>query len=89
MKNKSDNNYTEYRTMPLVVILLCGLILLSIGVYFIISNTSAHGITQPDKYGRGGGTVFSVSGPALVIIGIGIMIFPVLQFIKKAIRKKE
>lgn len=91
MKNKKQDStdYEEFRTFPLYVILICGLIVLFAGLYFAISKTILHGTTFAGKYGQGGGNSVVLNGWGVAIIGALICVFPVLQLIKSSIRKKS
>ncbi|MFL5740499.1 MAG: hypothetical protein ACJ75B_09810 [Flavisolibacter sp.] len=89
MKRKEiDKNYERYRNFPLYVILVSGLIVLFFGLYLVLSNSSLPGRTLPnERFGQGGGNSVFLNGYGLIIIGIGISIFPSLQLMKKIVRK--
>ncbi|MEP7237441.1 MAG: hypothetical protein ABI685_06245 [Ferruginibacter sp.] len=80
--DNDENNYPQYRPFPLYAILICGLLIAIVGIYLIAVNQSANGTTFPGRMGTGGGKPISINGPAILIIGLLICIFPVYQLIK-------
>ena len=76
--------YPAYRTFPLYVILLCGLIVAGFGLYLTISHQLLQGKTLPGRYGQAGGKPVTLFGPWLLIIGIAFCIFPTIELIKRS-----
>ena len=86
---KSQNSESEFRKMPLYVILICGLFIILIGIYLTISGNLTTGISQPGKYGEGGGNRLTVNGPYLLIFGFLFTIFPVYQLLRMFFKRRK
>ena len=86
--NEEENDYPQYRPFPLYALLICGLIISSLGLYLIITAQNANGITFPGRSGIGGGKPISINGISALIIGLSICVFPIYQLVKNNKRKK-
>ncbi len=84
-----EEDYTDFRPFPLYIILVCGLIVTLVGLYLIITNNAATGVTLPNRSGEGGGQTRIVSGPGAIVVGLGICVFPAYQLLKKKFVKKD
>lgn len=68
------------------------MILVGIGVVLNVTSTDAAGITDPNKYGLGGGTVNIIPGNGVILIGIFFALFPLKDLIlelKDRIKEKK
>jgi hypothetical protein len=61
---------------------LFALVLISIGIYMNLQNESAIGVSQPGRYGQGGGTILNISGLFVVALGIFFAAFPIIDLIR-------
>ncbi len=86
-ENNLENDYPEFRPFPLYALLVCGAVLVFTGLYLIVNNEAATGITLPGRSGIGGGKPISINGPSTLIIGLVVCVFPIYQLIK--ISKKK
>ena len=57
-------------------------LLVTIGLYLNLQNNSAVGITQPNRYGQGGGSVVNMSGMFVIALGIFFAAFPIIDLIR-------
>lgn len=87
MKKDNNDNYEEFRPFPLYVILCSGIIIILIGLLLLVSNRSAAGITNPGKYGSGGGQPIFITGEGAIFIGVLMSLFPAYQLIKRKKKK--
>jgi hypothetical protein len=86
-KDAQKNNYSEYRTMPVVVILCCGLVIVSIGLYLFITKNSASGFPTRTKFG-GMGRPHTINGLGAIIVGVLLLIYPVYVLLKQGFKGK-
>ena len=75
----------EYRKNPLVGMLVCGIIIIAIGIYLTISNELAIGRSF-SKRSFGGMNV--ISGSWAIVIGVALAAFPAYILIRNR-RKKD
>ena len=80
--NKGKINQEQYRPIPLYMILLCGVIIVFIGIWLSVFNISANGISTGNKYGENAGKHIIITGPEAIFIGLGICAFPAIQLMK-------
>jgi hypothetical protein len=57
-------------------------ILISIGIYMNMQDKAAVGVSQPNRYGQGGGTVLNIPGLFVVALGILFAAFPLTDIIR-------
>ena len=57
-------------------------VLMAIGVYLKIDSQSAVGISQPGRYGQGGGTVLNIPGGFVIGLGVFFALFPIIDLIR-------
>jgi len=86
LKNNNKNEYNEFRTTPLYIILFCGIIVVLIGSYLTVFEETAQGIVQPGRYTGRGGPV-ALPGWAVILTGLALCSFPACQLIKRKIGK--
>ncbi len=85
-RNDDLRDYPEFRTFPIVVLLICGIVIFLIGLYLLITNQISGGVVV-GKFG-GSGAV-PISGVGTIIIGILFSIFPTGMLIKNKQQKRK
>ena len=70
----------KIRPFPLYGMLICGIIIFSIGSYMFYTETGTQGKLGP-MYGRE--RLMTINGKAAIIFGLVICAFPVYQLIKQ------
>lgn len=88
-KEDSPDVSEQLGLFPLSVILVCGIIIIVVGIYLTITTKPAHGISLPDKTGQGGGRTITIIGPFAIGLGVAMGIFPAYFLIKRGIPKKK
>jgi hypothetical protein len=83
-EQRQEDKSEEFRRFPKYVLLSCGIIILSIGVYLIFSHRLAQGITLPGRTGQGGGQFVTLNGVSVAVIGLLLCIFPLYVLVRKA-----
>jgi hypothetical protein len=85
-----ENNTEEYESgsagrshVDWYVILICGLIILGIGIYLYTTNSVAGGIALSRR--RNG----AIDGTTAIILGLGICALPTYQLIKISSQRKR
>jgi hypothetical protein len=86
-ENNLKNDYPEFRPFPLYALLVCGAVLVFTGLYLIVNNEVATGITLPGRLGTGGSKPININGTSTLIIGFVVCVFPVFQLIKNSKKK--
>jgi len=79
-KDEQSKDAEHFQPFPLYVMLTCGIIIFIIGLYMFFSNTSTHGLVTP-RYGGSKDVIINWKGA--IMLGLGICVFPVYQFIRK------
>jgi hypothetical protein len=87
MKDSAGKPVETYRSMPLYVILSCGIILIIVGIGLMVSHDAAVGKAWHSYRSVRRGESLIVTSPASIILGILMSIFPAYQLIKKALKK--
>lgn len=90
MTNEQENELAQYsplyRSSSLCIMLICGVIIISIGLIFFLFDFHAEG---PSRFSNPAmGKVF-INGWAAVLMGVGISIFPTFNLIKQYFEKKN
>ena len=80
----------EIRPIPLWSMLICGIIIILIGIYLYSTNSISGGnlpvgTRNGNRFLRG---PIIITGTSTIIVGIAICIFPIYQLIKNSYRKK-
>jgi hypothetical protein len=70
---KKEESHLDTATLFFATI---ALILIIIGIFLNVNSTSAIGISQPNKYGQGGGRVEELTGTAVIMLGLLIAVLP-------------
>ena len=88
-RSNKDNNddYDDFQPFPTYVLLGCGITVTLIGIYLLISNQLAEGVTS-DKYGRGSQGI-SITGGGAIFVGFILLLFPVSELIKRRKKNKK
>jgi hypothetical protein len=87
-ENNTDTDKEQYRNASLYPILVCAIILILVGVILTIKREMA-GWDFPVSSRLSGSAKPMVSGPACIVLGALMGIFPVFQLIKNARRTKD
>ena len=56
--------------------------LIAIGIYLNYRHRDAVGVSQPGRYGQGGGKILSVPGLFVIVIGLFFASFPTIDLIR-------
>ncbi len=73
--------YPPIPSFPLYGLIVCGIMLILIGVYLQINNIEFIGETGGESYG--------VNGPTSIVFGIVVLIFPIYTLVKQNREKKK
>ena len=85
-----EEKYFPIRPFQLWVILVCGIIVTLIGVYFIIEGEVLTGKAFSNgRMGPRAGSLIILSGPILTFIGLAKCIFPIYHLVKQSKKTKN
>lgn len=91
MKDHRKKNSFEIRPVPLWVMLICGIIIILLGIYLYYTQNITGGnfpaATPAGKRLINGPIV--ITGSSVILTGLVICIFPVYQLIKNSFRPKN
>ena len=81
MQKKKNTDKAVFNAASLFFLIIA-VTLIAIGVYLNLNNRFAVDISQPGRYGQGGGTLEKI--PGLYVIGLGILFacFPIIDLIR-------
>jgi hypothetical protein len=82
LKNVIEDDYPQFRSFPLYAMLICGFLVFIAGTIITIKGGWLSGSSFQGRYGSGGGDSVTLFGPGIILIGLGICCFPVVQLIK-------
>jgi hypothetical protein len=74
-KKKETTYYPPIHSFPLIGMLVCGIILIFIGIYLHVNNIELQGNRGEDT--------FRINGPATICFGIATLIYPIYVLIKQ------
>jgi hypothetical protein len=78
-QNKSSKAIFDSASMFFLIV---ALVLISIGIYLHFRHKNAVGISQPSRYGQGGGKVLSLPGLFVMGLGLFFLTFPIIDLIR-------
>jgi hypothetical protein len=73
----------QFRTTPLIGVLICSTILVLIGVYLTIKSKVVKGLSLPYDDGYAPWRPYILSGWFMIVLGIGIGAYPLYLLIRK------
>ena len=92
-QNMLDKNDIElatysplYRTSSLMIILLCGLTIISIGFYLLFFDLNTHG---PSRFSDPNSGKVVINGWVAINMGTGISVFPIYNLVKQYFERKN
>ncbi len=91
-EDESEDTYSDYRTLPWYVILICGIIISGVGIYLIVTQQIATGIIYSGRFHTGigvDGRETYITGNAALIIGILMSLFSIYQLIEISKNKNQ
>jgi len=65
------------------ILLICGIVLLGVAIFLLVTNQSADGITFPGRGGTGGGQPISFGGGFVLILGLVLSILAIYSIYSK------
>jgi hypothetical protein len=74
------------RSTPLYAVLVCGIIMSGIGIYLVATQQMATGLVYAGRFGTGHGTLTSLGGYSVLILGLAVCAYPVYQLWKNSQR---
>jgi hypothetical protein len=80
-RKKEPKYYPPIHSFPLYGLIVCGIILVLIGIYLKVKGIKFLGET--------GGESFGINGPATICFGIAILVFPIYTLIAQYKEKKR
>ena len=93
LQNMLDKNDMElatysplYRTSSLMIILLCGLTIISIGFYLLFFDLNTH---EPSRFSDPNSGKVVINGWVAIIMGTGISVFPIYNLVKQYFERKN
>jgi hypothetical protein len=80
LNKKKPTYYPQVRKFPIYGLVVCGIILILVGVYFQLNYIELSGDN---------GEPFRINGPASICFGIAILVFPIYILIKQYREKQS
>jgi hypothetical protein len=91
-KRKKEDDIWDYEPkyylQGFYVILTCGLIIFSIGLYLTITNSVATGYAQPGRFSRSG-AYQTLNGPVTLFLGCIVLGFSIITFFSRSKGSKK
>ncbi|RPD43553.1 hypothetical protein [Paracnuella aquatica] len=84
------SEYRNIRSTPLYATLVCGAIIIIVGLYYLISNQALHGLTLPG--GRGSSRTWepvTIDGLGLILVGLVVCFYPAYILYKKGRQQED
>ena len=82
------DDYPEFRKVPVLGILCCGLVIILLGLYLYFIHGQSVGFATRNRSANVSGPS-SITGPGAIFIGVLFLIFPVYVLVKQFRKPKR
>lgn len=88
MSAKHPTNKQPFFNGATVLFIILSVILLSVGIWFTLTQQRATGLSQRNRYGQGGGQIMVLTGPFIIILGLMFAVFPLADLFRYLRQKR-